>query len=127
MFQNITAETTEASIIASVINARRVLAEKAAEYAAESTDNPEEFFLRGDSIVGYAQNVATAEALMAAQLRYLKVCQRKPENRLKVLFDLVSRGADDSWSGRRNDSKRAAFDAVRDWARDQAFDLRHEG
>lgn len=127
MFQNITAETAEASIIAPVLKARQKLAKKAAEFAEESSATLDaEFYLRGDELVGLAQNVATTEALMTAQLRYLSVCKNKPENRMKVLFDIVGRGADDSWSGRRNDSKRASFDAVRSWATDQAFDLRFE-
>jgi len=124
--RNITAQTTEADIIAPVIAARQAMAEKAAEVAKASNENPTEFFLEGEALRGLAQNVVSAEALMSAQLRYLSVCKNKPENRLKVLFSIVGRGADDSWSGRGNDSKRSAFDAVRDWATDQAFDLQHE-
>jgi hypothetical protein len=103
------------------------MAEDAAEFAAESTNNPEEFYLRGDRLVSQAQNVASAEALMQAQLGYLSVCKKKPENRLAYLFSIVARGADDSWSGRKNDSKRSSFDAVRSWASDQADSIRYEG
>lgn len=120
MFQNITAETTEASIVASVVIARSRLAEKAAEFAAESTGESVAFSLRGEALVGLAQNVASSEALAVAKLRYLKVCKIKPENRLQTLFEMLARGADDSWSGRRNDSRRSEFDTIRDWASRQA-------
>lgn len=123
---NITATTTEASIIAPVIAARKTLAEDAAEFAAECDANPEEFYLRGDRLVNGAQNVASAEALMRVQLQYLVVCKNSPQNRLPFLFSVLARGADDSWSGRRNDSNRSSFDAVRGWASSQADDLRYE-
>lgn len=102
------------------------MANKAMEFAAESNGNPEEFYLRGEALVGLAQNVASAEALMRVQLQYLSVCKNKPENRLPFLFSLLARGADDSWSGRRNDSNRSSFDAVRAWASNQADNLRYE-
>lgn len=122
---NITAETTVASITAPVLHARLEMANKSMEFATESNGNPEEFYLRGEALVSLAQNVASAEALMAVQLQYREVCINKPENRLQYLFSVVSRGADDSWSGRKNDSARSCFDAVRSWASKQADNLRY--
>lgn len=123
---NITADTTVEQITSAVVAARRILADEAADIAAESDSSPEEFYLKGDRLVSLAQNVASAEALMQAQLQYRGVCIHKPENRLAVLFSIVSRGADDTWSGRKNDSARSSFDAVRAWAADQAGVLRFE-
>lgn len=40
-------------------------------------------------------------------------------------MDLLARGADDSWSGRANDNRRAYFDGVREAVRDRRYaDLR---
>lgn len=126
MNRNITADTTIEQITGPVRRARLEMKIKAIEFADESGENAEEFFLRGEALVSLAQNVASAEALMTVQLQYLSVCVKSPEHRLQTLFDIISRGADDSWSGRKNDSKRSEFDAVRSWASDQADRLRYE-
>lgn len=123
---NITAETTEAKITSAAIAARQALAAKATEAADESSSNPEEFYLQGEALLGLAQNVASAESLMRVQLQYLRVCKNRPEERMNFLFDAISRGADDSWSGRRNDSARSNFDAIRSWAVSQADRFRYE-
>lgn len=38
------------------------------------------------------------------------------DERLELLTDLLTRGADDQWSGRTNDANRAYFDGVRETA-----------
>lgn len=129
---NITAETLESEIMKASRRARATLAEKAVEYATESA-TPEgndqfsgNFYLRGEELRGLAQNVYTAETLMQAQLRYLRVCRTAPNDRLEELFDIAVGGAADTFSGRSNDSRRSAFDAVRSWATDQASRVRYE-
>lgn len=119
MSNHITAETTDESIIAQIAYAKTRLQEGAAEAAAT------EHFM-GEHLVSLAQNVYSAETLANAQMGYRNVCQNAPENRVFFLADLAAKGADDRWSGRNNDSNRAAHDAIIGWARDEIAALRRE-
>lgn len=120
MNANITAATVESSIMAPVDQAKRNL--QIAATAAVDTAN-----LVGEGLLAAAQEVMDAEALASAQITYLRVCQNNPARRMDYLFDLVAGGADDSWSGRKNDSRRSAHEGVRRWVQDQVLNLRYEG
>lgn len=113
----ITATTTDEAILAQVHHAKQALADAVAAELGKDT-------VCGERLVGVAQSVASSEALATAQIQYRNVLANKPENALAFLVDLLARGADDSWSGRRNDSRRSSFDAVCAWARDAAREVR---
>lgn len=106
----ITATTTDESILANVQHAKDRLAILAA------TAVEDEHFV-GEQLVRAAQQVRNAEELARVQLQYRNVLRNKPKNALPFLLDVLARGADDTWSGRDNESKRSAFDAVTSWVR----------
>lgn len=112
----ITASTTDEQITAQIDNAKQALARAVADRT-----------LDGESMLRKAQYVVNAEALARAQYTYRNVLRNNPERRVEYLFDLLARGADDAWSGRGNDSRRAAADEVRKWADQQFGEIRFEG
>lgn len=103
--------TTEAEILVPVTYAREVLAKA----AANDYDS--------DALLGHVHALWAAEAV--SRLRWEIVCllshydagattAPSKSEALNLLFvDHLSRGADDTWSGRKNDARRHAFDAVR--------------
>lgn len=129
----ITAKTTEEAIMRNVVFALGNLADE----AADAQENPSR--LGGEALVRAAQEVRNAQALATAQLRYLNLLLRLAEiaksgephplaiqYRMDLLFTTISSGADDTWSGRMNDSSRAAYDVVRDWACSEMNSVRYE-
>ena len=115
---NITAQTTDEQIFANLVAAKKTLAEFAAEQIGSD-------IVQGERLVALAQNVRTAEDLAGVQLQYRSVLANKPENAMAYLLSVVTR-RDDTWSGRQNDSRRSAMDAICAWANDAAFDLRNQ-
>lgn len=114
----ITAETTNDQILEQIKVAQANLMEKALE--ASSSE-----FQMGKDLVHAAQAVRNAEALASAQIQYKSVLANKPENAVALLASLLGRGADDTWSGRDNDSARAAFDVVRQWTSNELDNIRY--
>lgn len=111
---NITATTTEADIFKAVAYHREQLIIQAADANV-------------DRLVGLAQNVVSTQALANVQVQYLRLQQAlfvdgiDEENanrrRLGFLMQVLTNSPDDEWSGRGNDSRRSANDAIRSWVR----------
>lgn len=114
MYKMTTAQMTDEQINARVVAAREEMLTVAQE-AIESE------FHQGEKLVRAAQAVASAEAIASAEYTFVRVLANGADRTKQVeyLMTVLSRGADDEWSGRGNDSKRASFDAVRRWASDQ--------
>lgn len=115
---NITADTTDAEILAPVEAARESLIELA---QARS---------RSEDIAKSALYVCEVEGAAAARIAYRNallgaaahrgMATTHPEVRQiaeQAVADLVFAGADDTWSGRGNDAARARFDGIRNEAR----------
>lgn len=113
----ITAETTNEQILAPIQAAKDALVQAATE--AQSSE-----YLRGKDLVSAAQRVRNAEELATAQMLYRDHLKGAPEKAPFILFNLVSR-VDDRWSGRGNDSTRAAHDVVVEWATNAMDDIRY--
>ena len=129
---NITAQTTEAQILQNVEDAKATLV-TAAKKAALSSN------IAGEALVRAAQEVRNAEAVATQQIRYLRMLQRQAklaengepdpfevEHQKDYLFDMISCGADDTWSGRMNDSARAAHEAVLVWVQRQMEEVKYK-
>jgi hypothetical protein len=119
---NITATTTQQSILAQVETAKTDLW----LFVRNITTGSEQSLMRGEELVKKAQRVRDAEALAHVQLAYLQTCRLAPEERINFLIRTLSREPEDTWSGRGNDSVRSANDAVRTWAASQVDDVRYE-
>lgn len=82
-----------------------------------------------DELATIVEAITRAEAV--AKVRYTvgqMLANGSASNDIEgYLTDRLIAGADDSWSGRGNDLKRAAFDAVRDEIRDLLYPLRRRG
>lgn len=120
MYKMITADMTDEQIQAPAKRAREEMLTVALE-AQESE------FLQGDKFVRAAQSVKNAEAVAGAAHTLLRMRQNEKSDMdiLLYLMGLLTRGADDTWSGRGNDSNREAHDAVRKFAEDQADHIRY--
>lgn len=110
----VTADTSDEDILAPIKAAKMSLS----TYVASRISDPN---MCGEELVVRAQAVRNAEALASAQLAYSRTLQMG-RDKLACLFDLVST-TDDSWSGRGNDSRRAADDVVREWAKTEVNHL----
>lgn len=113
--RTITAETTDEQILAPIKRAKQALL----DFVTEEIDGE---YLKGDQMVQKAQAVQVAEAVAHVSMRYAQVVRDENvtnEKKMTFLIRLLTENPDDQWSGRKNDSKRAANDAVREWARDQ--------
>lgn len=109
--RKITANTTKEEIFAPLEAAKEALAIEASK-ALESE------YVAGEYLVQRAQQVRNAEALVRAQMSYVRVLNQNDESAKDFLFDLVTE-MDDTWSGRGNDSIRESYDEVRKWARSE--------
>lgn len=121
MNKMITAETTDEQIMAPVLAARKSLQ----DVLNEQKDSE---YLLGERMVRAAQAVRDAEAVSAAAFSFRNVVAKKGDDNLiltQSLMGLLVRGADDTWSGRGNDSNRSAHDAVRRFAEDQFDHIRY--
>ena len=121
MYKMITADMTDEQILAPVQRAKATLASKATEAVTDD-------HMLGERLVAAAEDVAVAEAVASAALRYRNVLKSEGVTALALtqsLMGLLVRGADDSWSGRGNDLKRTMHDAVRKFAEDQFDHLRY--
>ena len=109
---NVTRSTTDEQINAGVEYSRKVLAERAARAVSSQ-------FIEGEDMVRLAQEVWNAEALRTAQLRYRHVCQHTDSTLalMRCLFDIVATSI--TGLSLSNDSRRAAQDVVREWAKVQ--------
>ena len=123
---NITATTTKAQIIAPVLEARTALAKYAAKVAKDSDQNPETFFVAGEALLLLAQKVRSKEVLMRNQLSYLSIIGRSVSSRMTFLMEIATQGADDTWSGRKNEANRSAHDLVLSWVEDQMREVLYE-
>lgn len=110
----ITDTTTEEQILGPIVTAKQRLAES----AANSVDRN---FQVGQHLLGLAQNVYSTEEVAHHQMQYRNMVTSgvSPEYRARFLMEVLGRGADDGWSGRRNDANRSAHDAVRSWVSEQ--------
>lgn len=82
-----------------------------------------------DELATIVEAITRAEAV--ARLRYSvgrMLANGSNTNEIEAyLTDRLIAGADDTFSGRGNDLKRAAFDAVRDEVRDLLYPIRRRG
>lgn len=113
----ITAETTDGQILAPITAAKEAMVDKATEIVSDAR-------MRGDELVNAAQMVRNAEALARVQMQYRNVCAHTdaPHVRLNFLLGAAAK-RDDTWSGRGNDSTRAAQDAVTEWATAESYNV----
>ena len=98
----VTAKTTDEQLFAPIQAARKALAEAA---AGDEVD--------GCRLAGYVNDVASAEGAANARYRYRAVMRQDGGTHEKAMAHVVAlmfNGADDTWSGRGNDAKRAKFD-----------------
>lgn len=120
---NLTKDTTEADLIAPTQAAR----ERLAALAADPTSDLE-------ALLGATHAVWEQVAIAKARWEIVQCLQHYGEGAngdnlardaaLQRLFlAILCRGADDSWSGRKNDARRAAFDAVRQEINDLRYSL----
>lgn len=116
----ITAETTDEQILATIKSAQATLLEDVTEAMGSE-------YQMGDRLVQMAQNVMSAEAVASVALQYRDVLKGdySDEARLKFLLSHLTQGPDDTWSGRKNDSKRSANDAVRAFVSEQFDNIRY--
>lgn len=115
----ITTTTTEAEIMRPVEIAKQQV-KSIADLASLNHE-----VLNAEAMVDAAQNAFNAETLAMAQISFQRTLRNPDiniEGILKTLFQMATK-TDDGWSGRKNDSRRSAQDAVRDWADSQ---IRHE-
>ena len=104
----ITAETADEQILANV----RKLKEHMALLATGPSVSAEEF-------VTQAIRISYAEGEAAARVMYRDALMRVDEERgKKYLLTQVLNGADDTWSGRGNDGRRARYDGFRQAVRE---------
>jgi hypothetical protein len=101
---NITKDTTDEAILAGVNAARARLAEE----AMDDTKGLEQL---ADAVHHVAAQVGVAS--VHHELRNALQWEASPEQIRKNLTKLVLVGADDKWSGRGNEVRRAKFDAAR--------------
>lgn len=115
--KRITADTTEGQIFGQIEEAKAALSRVVEKALTEDV-------LAGEKLVRAAQEVRNAEALAVVQFRYARLVAggAATSGRLKYLFDAGTH-SDDTWSGRGNDSTRAAQDVVRDWATREIEDV----
>lgn len=120
MYRTITAETTDEQISAPVESAKKGMLNSALE-AQDSEFHFGERFLRA------AQQVRNAEAVASAATLYRNTLRNTSDKMkaMETLMGILSRGADDAWSGRENDSARAAHDAVRTFVTQMADNLKY--
>lgn len=113
----ITAQTTDEQIIATITDAKQALL----DFVTEQVDSE---YLQGERMVALAQNVVSAEAVATVALRYMDFLRNDGTDMQKMtyLMGVLTRGADDTWSGRTGDSKRLAHDAVKSFVEKQ-FDV----
>lgn len=106
----ITTATTDAGILAELEAARQSLVTLASTIA------------RAEDIAQAALAVCTAEGKAAARITYRNAIRYAEADRptedaaeigRRAVTDLVLTGADDTWSGRNNDARRARFDGIR--------------
>jgi hypothetical protein len=119
--RTITTETTDEQILAPIKTAKQALL----DFVTAEVDGE---YLKGDQMVALAQNVMTAEAVANVAMRYAQVVRAEATTlrKMEFLVGLLTRGADDTWSGRKNDSARSAHDAVRSFVEDQVDALKHD-
>ena len=120
MTRRITAETTDEQILSGIVSAKQELL----EFVTAEIDSE---YLKGDRMVGLAQNVYSQEAVATVAMTYRNMLQNGADvqKRTQYLLSVLTRGADDTWSGRQNDSKRSAFDAVRSFVDAQFDEIRY--
>lgn len=122
----LTTATTEADLMVPVRHARAALASKAV-WVGETEDD----VTPSETLLGLIHAVFEAEAV--ARVRHdivqclIGIEGQSPEYRAQAILSLFARllanGADDQWSGRRNDARRSAFDAVRQEINDQRYKI----
>ena len=114
----ITAQTTDAALTSEVRACRLRLADLLTT-AADMTSLTNEIAVE-------ANRIAEDEGTMQARVlvRDALAAGREPESIVAHLQDILLNGADDCWSGRKNDLRRARFDGFRIEARAQIFNLR---
>lgn len=117
--RNITADTTDADILAPLEAARESLVTLAQGRG------------RAEDLAASALAVCEAEGIAATQIAYRNALRGAAERRhmnpthpevravaAQCVTDLVLAGADDTWSGRGNDARRARYDGTRRAASD---------
>lgn len=106
---NLTKDTTEEQILEPVKAARQYLASLLEKEAPDS-----EHLLNAVHAIWAAEALARARYEIVGCLQSFAGDSIQRDTALRNLFiAILSRGADDSWSGRKNDARRVAFDAVR--------------
>ncbi len=121
MTLRIQATTTDEQILSGVVHAKQALLEFVTEEISSE-------YLKGDKMVALAQNVMSQEAVAVVAMRYREMVQNEasPLKRMTYLMSVMTRGADDTWSGRTGDSKRLAHDAVSSFVDAQVDIIRFE-
>jgi hypothetical protein len=104
-------------------------AEKNLQAANERLENAVRDGQRAGSITDYLNEVAEAQGALTVVAEYEEVLDYTQDADefdpvkanlavIETLTRIVLRGADDTWSGRGNDARRAYFDGVRETADD---------
>jgi hypothetical protein len=125
-YSNLTHETTESDLMVPVAHARARLLDLSQSYT-------EGFAKWEDSehLLGAVHQVWEAEAMARAAHEIVGALQsvegEADEYRAYVLqrtfAKILANGADDAWSGRKNDARRVAFDGVRKMINDLTWSL----
>jgi hypothetical protein len=120
MYRQITAQTTDGVISQPVTLARQALV----TFASESVEG---LGMTGETLVEKAQAVMNAEAVAMAAYGYRNVLSNTsdPSKAMEYLMSLLTKGADDTWSGRGNEARRSAHDQVVAFVRKMADNLRY--
>lgn len=119
----LSATTTEAELLAPVAAARERLARSATAHMTPSG--------QVESLTDQVNDVWAEEALSRVRHEIVQCLKHHeestPEARsaavCRLFVAILSRSADDQWSGRKNDGRRAAGDAVRKEIADQRWAL----
>jgi hypothetical protein len=115
---NLTHETTESDLMAPVRAARRALAAKASWVGPGGEDDVAD----SDTLLSLVHEIKAEEAVASLRNQVVDVLAAQEKGALNgtlaealnsVFVRVLTVGADDAWSGYKNDARRQAFEAVR--------------
>ena len=103
MNTTLTAQTTDAELVAGINAARARLAHAVTESATSA-----------DGLAKLVNELAEAEGAASVHYRYVQVLRHSDDTdkALEVATDTVLGALDDTWSGRGNDVRRANYDGM---------------
>jgi hypothetical protein len=115
---NLTHATTESDLMVPVHAARRALAAKASWVGPQGEDDVTD----SDTLLGLVHDIKAEEAVANLRNQVVAVLVAQESGTLtcslaealnSVFVRVLTVGADDAWSGYKNDARRHAFEAVR--------------